>query len=159
VAETTCAFCASSGLRFGAIFQKIYPTRIVLERAFGHRRRQVSRKILLLENELPDSHYLPRALCRSSRATVDGKAVGPVMMNPDVTMYEAEQVKTYLLCSDCEQRFSSLGETWAGACSLQSDGNFPLRDLLLQQPMVPAPGAENPWYCGAISPASRAREI
>lgn len=111
------------------------------------------------EKELQDSHYIPRAFYRRSHANVDGQTVGPVMMNPDVTMYQAAQVKTYLLCFDCEQRFSRLGERWAGACSLQSAGTFPLLDLLLQQTSVPAPGAENPWYFGAVLPPLRAEEL
>ncbi len=111
------------------------------------------------EKELQDSHYIPRAFYRRSHATVGGQIVGPVMINSDVTMYQAAQVKTYLLCFDCEQRFNRLGEGWAGACSLQSSGLFPLRDLLLQQTPVPAPGAENPWYFGAFLPQSRVEEL
>jgi hypothetical protein len=111
------------------------------------------------EKELQDSHYIPRAFYRRSHATVGGQTVAPVMMNSGLTMYQAAQVKTYLLCSDCEQRFSRLGESWVGACSLQRDGVFPLRDLLLQQTPLPAPEAENPWYFGAYLPQLRAEAL
>ena len=111
------------------------------------------------DKELRDSHYLPRAFYRRSHATVNGKTVAPVVMNLEATMYQAAQVKTYLLCSDCEQRFSKLGETSAGAWSLQNDGTFPLRDLLLQQRPVRKTEAGSLWYFGALFEGFRAEEF
>ena len=110
------------------------------------------------EKVLQDSHYIPRSFHRRSHSNKNGKPQEPVWLDSSKALYQAAQIKTYLLCSDCEQRFSELGESWSASCSLQLDGSFPLRDLLQQR--APAyVGSESLWYLGAMYPELRVKEL
>jgi hypothetical protein len=64
-------------------------------------------KLCLQKRDLCDSHYLPTALFALCQ---DGN-YAPIVMTEELILSINRQVKAYLLCFDCEQRFSRLGET------------------------------------------------
>ena len=84
--------------------------------------------------QLCDSHLLPKALYKYARMERDGTLSKrqPITMGDGIALRSARQLKTYLLCSDCETRFSSGGEQWVIAHCLKATGEFPLRDLLVK---------------------------
>jgi hypothetical protein len=60
----------------------------------------------------------------------------PVLITPEVSLATSRQIKDYVLCNECEQRFSSTGESWVLANMARTDG-FPLQELLLNaRPMT-----------------------
>jgi hypothetical protein len=63
--------------------------------------------LCLQEKELRLSHLLGRAIYVLSR---DGDA-DPVMITPQLIAPTQRQIRRHLLCGDCEQRFSSHGES------------------------------------------------
>jgi hypothetical protein len=76
--------------------------------------------------DLRDSHFIPAAMYKYIRAT-SLKNPNPVVVGPERTIRTSEQVRDYLLCAECEDRFNKNGEKevlkWA--CK----GNrFPLED-------------------------------
>jgi|ERR1039458_8056010 uncharacterized protein YlaI len=87
----------------------------------------------LCENvrELRQSHFLPAAMFKHmqhpgdrSHAILDRENLG--INNP----FTSKQVKTYLLCDECEGRFSKNGEQWVMANGFHTSGMFPLQAAL-----------------------------
>lgn len=76
---------------------------------------------------LCDSHLFPRAMYRTFRDASDPKHV--VLTAHRVTR-TTKQMHAYLLCDECEQRFSSHGERWILRNCLTASGKFALRDAL-----------------------------
>jgi hypothetical protein len=68
-------------------------------------------KLCLQQKEVRDSHLLPAALYRKTR-NPRSENPNPVLVTPDVAIQTSEQIKDYLLCGDCEQRFNVKGEQW-----------------------------------------------
>ena len=90
-------------------------------------------KLCLQLTDLQDSHLLPKALYRLVRSTQGGNP-NPVFMTPKRTVQTSHQIKAHLLCRNCEQRFSSHGESWAMK-QVCRDGQFPLLNTL--RTMIP----------------------
>ncbi len=92
--------------------------------------------------ELQDSHILPKGVYKGMRKraeTVTGKTGGnpnPVHFLPGAVVQSSMQRKCHLLCRSCEQLLSRNGEHWTLSQILQSDGSFPLRERVLEQPPV-----------------------
>jgi hypothetical protein len=53
------------------------------------------------------------------------------MVTQECSRSTSKQVQDYLLCWDCEQRFSARGENWMLANCYRKNGSFPLREKLL----------------------------
>jgi hypothetical protein len=69
-------------------------------------------KLCLQTRDLQDSHLLPKALYRLSR--FEGAAnPNPMMLSERGRVQTSKQVRDYVLCRDCEQRFSANGERYA----------------------------------------------
>lgn len=84
---------------------------------------------------LQDSHLIPRAVykhIRRSRGT-NNKIVA---VSRTVATFSDKQVKDYLLCAVCEDRFGQV-ENWTLSNCLRDDGSFPFRDALLSIPRHP----------------------
>ena len=80
--------------------------------------------------ELRDSHLLPAGVLRLLRGDTL-KNPNPYLMSPDHVGQTSSQAKQYLLCHNCEQRFSRNGETWViNHCYHADKGDFRLRNLL-----------------------------
>jgi hypothetical protein len=79
---------------------------------------------------LRDSHLLPAGVLRLLRDD-SLKNPNPFLMSLDHVGQTSSQAKQYLLCGDCEQRFSEKGEKWIiNHCYHESDRSFQLRDRL-----------------------------
>lgn len=84
-------------------------------------------KLCLSEAELQDSHLLPKAAYRIIQES-DGDP--PVITKPTVSMHTNEQMRDYVLCRDCEQRFSRNGEQWVMEHCFRNEAGFKLKELL-----------------------------
>jgi hypothetical protein len=73
------------------------------------------------EKELRDSHLLPAFGYKAVRNSEWGP---PVLVTPKTTMNKDFQIRDYLLCNDCEQRFGK-EETYVSSLVKRSDGHFP----------------------------------
>jgi hypothetical protein len=78
--------------------------------------------------DLQESHFFPRAVYIQLREAAF-KNPNPVLMTEDESTISQKQIKEYLLCFDCEQRFSRLGESWVMA-NMARITSFPLQDSL-----------------------------
>ena len=65
-------------------------------------------KLCLNAADLQQSHYLCRALYRLS--SDDGEL--PILISPDLVTQNQKQIKDYVLCRNCEQRFTNMGEDY-----------------------------------------------
>lgn len=78
---------------------------------------------------LQDSHLLPQALYRFVRAKTKGNS-SPVVMTRGSAWNTDRQITKYLLCFDCEQRFSKNGENWTLRQIFRGENSFKLLSML-----------------------------
>jgi len=83
-------------------------------------------KLCLLEKDLQRSHLMGRALYKILREN-DGD--DPIVMTPKLVTHTSRQVRDYVLCKSCEDRFSKNGEAYFGTLVARKNG-FPLLDKL-----------------------------
>lgn len=87
-------------------------------------------KLCLQTKDLQDSHYLPKSTYKINRAPTL-KNASPVVLSNDQLVQSSAQLSDYLLCSDCEQRFSKNGEAWVLRNIPRNYGEqFPIFDAL-----------------------------
>ena len=65
-------------------------------------------KLCLQDKPLCDSHLAPAGLYKYCNAV----GLGPVRMTAEEIAVANEEITTYLLCEDCEQRLNRDGENW-----------------------------------------------
>jgi hypothetical protein len=87
-------------------------------------------KLCLSEAALQQSHYLGKALYRLS--SDDGEL--PILISPDLVIQDQKQIKDYVLCRSCEQRFTKMGEDYLMRMVNRKDG-FRIMDLIRANPM------------------------
>ena len=81
--------------------------------------------------ELRVSHFMPKAAYKIIKES-DGES--PVVVNADVSLQTDRQMKDYVLCPKCEERFNKNGENWVMKyCSRNADG-FKLKELIERIP-------------------------
>jgi len=78
---------------------------------------------------LEDSHFLSAGIYRILRDDNE-KNPNPWLLTKKTAVQTSRQVIARLLCRDCEQRFSKLGENWVLGHCLRKDGSFPLKSIL-----------------------------
>jgi hypothetical protein len=83
--------------------------------------------------DLQLSHLIPAGAYRAIR-NFSGEP--PIVMKSAVTIKKDEQIRDYLLCANCEQRFNDNGERWVLQHCNQFDAGFPLNDLIEQSTPV-----------------------
>jgi hypothetical protein len=105
--------------------------------------------------ELRNSHLIPAGAYKLIRNS-DGSP--PVVLKSTVTIKKDEQITDYVLCANCEQRFSDNGERWVlDYCNLFS-GGFRLNDLLDQaQPLAVVGNAS--VYSGSAIPEIKMEKL
>ena len=87
-------------------------------------------RLCLQTKALQDSHYLPKGAYRINRAPAL-KNASPVVLSNGQLLQSSAQLSDYLLCSDCEQRFSKNGEAWVlGNIPRNYGETFPILDAL-----------------------------
>jgi hypothetical protein len=82
--------------------------------------------LCLLEKKLIKSHLAPAALydlCRTPQSQ-------PVVVTPEVVVQSSRQWQDYVLCGECDNSFSQLGESWVLPQLARSDGSFPFYGTL-----------------------------
>jgi hypothetical protein len=90
----------------------------------------VGKCALCLETrELRDSHFLPAGFYRIMREGAPNE--NPVLVNKTSAFMSSAQVKAYLLCGECEQRFSQGGEDWVLKNCWRSPTEFQLHSMLM----------------------------
>lgn len=82
-------------------------------------------KLCLGEADLCNSHYLGKALY----ALLQTEGEQPVFVSPSRVVQTSLQISDYLLCEQCEQRFSRGGERYAHSL-MSRHGNFKLLDAV-----------------------------
>lgn len=65
-------------------------------------------RLCLLDKDLQDSHFLGKSIYRTL-STADSP---PIMLTNDSAEQSTEQLRDYVFCYDCEQKFNSGGEMW-----------------------------------------------
>jgi hypothetical protein len=87
-------------------------------------------KLCLLVKELRDSHLMPRALYRMARGSGQKGNQDPHVLSAKGRKPSSHQIKDYVLCHDCEQRFNRNGEDYVMRLVTKRNGQFPLLDTL-----------------------------
>jgi hypothetical protein len=78
--------------------------------------------------ELRESHFLPSAMYKNMKLPGDTSQIILDRTNPRI---ENRQIRDYLLCAECEERFSKHGERWVMGNGVRSaSGTFPLQTML-----------------------------
>jgi hypothetical protein len=91
-------------------------------------------KLCLRDKNLQESHLMPRALYRMARGSGTKGNQDPHVLTAKERKPSSYQVKDYLLCYDCEQRFSKNGEAYVMRLVTKRNGQFPLLDVLNATP-------------------------
>jgi hypothetical protein len=87
-------------------------------------------KLCLQTKDLQKSHFLPKGAYKVNRAPAL-KNPHPVVLSNNKLLQSSAQLSDYLLCSDCEQRFSANGEAWVlGNIPRNYGEKFPILDAL-----------------------------
>ena len=102
-------------------------------------------KLCLNEDDLQDSHFHGKALYRLSRA--DGQ--DPILLSPNLITQDQKQIKDYLLCRSCEQRFSKMGEEYTMGMVDRSKDGFKMMDLIRANHWNRRTAGEYTMYSGA----------
>lgn len=109
-------------------------------------------KLCLHDKQLRNSHFLSAGIYRELRDDHGGNP-NPWVVTSKSAVQTSRQMRAHLLCHDCEQRLSRLGESWVLAHCLRKDGTFPLASLQSSRiPDVFSPGNPTKIYCAAGIP-------
>jgi hypothetical protein len=102
--------------------------------------------------ELQKSHFLPAAMYKNMQYPGDTSHISLDRKNLAVNNPRtSKQVKDYLLCAQCEDRFSKNGERWVMTNGYHSSGMFPIQMALKNA--TPSHHAEDfSTYSGQVVP-------
>jgi len=95
---------------------------------------------------------MPRALYRMARGSGTKGNQDPNILTAKQRKSSSHQVKDYVLCHDCEQRFTKNGEDYVMRLVTKRDGRFPLLDALNEIP-TPLKTPKSTGYTVAQTPA------
>jgi|SRR5262245_5952708 len=76
---------------------------------------------------LRESHYMPKSAYKLIWRANKG---APVIMKEKIAIQRDEQIKDYVLCQECEQRFSKNCENWVMQFCYREGEGFKLKDLI-----------------------------
>jgi hypothetical protein len=106
-------------------------------------------KLCLFENDLQDSHFLGKSVYK----TLSGLDSPSIMFTNDSAMQLTGQLRDYVFCHDCEQKFNHRGEMWMHS-RIGTMAEFKLLDLFSgQTPLFAEEGFK--LYDGAKVPCAR----
>jgi hypothetical protein len=107
-------------------------------------------RLCLQERELRNSHLLPKSMYRLLRN--DGFSnPNPFIHGEERGVQTSKQAQQYLLCGECEQRFSKRGEAWVIAHCWRSVGEFRIQEILFHSTPIHE-NDELKIYAGASIP-------
>src|ERR1700751_4466866 len=101
--------------------------------------------------ELQKSHLLPRSLYKKVRTVGLGNNDPTIVSAGQKPKTSSHQYQEYLLCRDCEQRFSRNGEQYVMELA-HTKGKLPLLEMLEQIPKANAEFGRTKAYDEAITP-------
>jgi hypothetical protein len=113
-------------------------------------------KLCLQTRDLRESDLLPKALYRMSRWDGDPNP-NPLHLSARGSVRTSRQIKDYVLCRDCEQRFSRNGERYAMS-QVNRNGSFPLLKTLQASPFAKRSGGFA-FYDLAMTPSIDRRRL
>lgn len=93
-------------------------------------------KLCLFEKDLQDSHFVGKAVYKRLKEPSLGNP-NPVIITSDYAKQSTTQVRDFVFCSDCEQKFNHGGESWIHS-RIATTNEFRLLDLFAGQPPVVA---------------------
>ena len=85
-------------------------------------------KLCRVDRELRESHFLPAAVYAQLRENSQQNP-NPVLMTSRISLTTSKQITGRVLCAECEELFSRLGETWVLANMSRPEG-FPIQKAL-----------------------------
>jgi hypothetical protein len=85
-------------------------------------------KLCREDRQLRESHFLPAAVYAQLRENSQQNP-NPVLMTSRISLTTSRQITGRVLCAECEERFSRLGETWVLANMARLEG-FPIQEAL-----------------------------
>ena len=107
-------------------------------------------RLCLNNGILKDSHLLPKSMYKLMHSSNSSKTAPYLITNQKIHQ-TSQQVKQYLLCGDCEQRFSKKGETWVMRNCWRSEDQFHIKEILDKtEPLISSDGLKA--YAGADIP-------
>jgi hypothetical protein len=77
--------------------------------------------------ELRESHFLPSAVYKNMKVPGD---TSQVILDRKRSRIEKKQIRTHLLCAECEDTFNKNGEAWVMGHGFHATGTFPLQNAL-----------------------------
>jgi hypothetical protein len=86
-------------------------------------------KLCRKDEELRESHFLPAAVYAQLRNDAD-RNPNPVVMTGKLSLTTSKQITARVLCGECEERFSKLGEAWVLANMARPEG-FKIQEALI----------------------------
>ncbi len=100
-------------------------------------------RLCLLDHvALKDSHFLSKGIYKILRDAT-AKNPNPFLVTEKTSVQTSRQLRRHLFCDACEKRLNTGGERWVLSNCLQSDGRFPLAELLGQRTPT-LRGSDNP---------------
>jgi hypothetical protein len=105
-------------------------------------------KLCLQEGvDLQESHFLPKGLYRLLRGDPQKGNPNPYLLTKHAAVQSSHQKKTWLLCRECEQRFSKNGEDWILRNASKRDGSFRVGSILAaRKPNLESPPNPTKFY-------------
>lgn len=91
-------------------------------------------KLCLEDKDLQNSHLMPRALYVKSRGPGKKGNQDPFVVTVEGGKQSSFQTKDYVLCRECEQRFSKNGEDYVMRIVTDREGRFPFLEMLNNAP-------------------------
>ena len=88
--------------------------------------------LCLTENYLKESHLIPSRFCYKK---IKSEGKNPIYIGEDKTFSTSKEIKAYLLCDKCEQRFG-IKENIISRNLIQHDKSFPLQDKVKKLKLI-----------------------
>ena len=108
--------------------------------------------LCLKEKLLCDSHLIPASIMRLMR-TKNLRNQNPIIVSDTLHYTTSKPCMDYLLCEECEKRFSTLGEQWVAQNCYRGKSSFKLQEALLRtSPVTTLPDGVILYRGGSIVP-------
>lgn len=106
-------------------------------------------KLCKKDRDLRESHFLPAAVYARLRDG-DQQDPNPVLVTSRISLTTSRQITGRVLCAECEERFSKLGEAWVLANMARPEG-FRIQEALASTKPIGA-SEEFACYSSAVIP-------
>jgi hypothetical protein len=107
--------------------------------------------LCLRTRELCDSHLVPKALYRVTRAAGHRSHPDPVLLTSSLRRQTSFQATQYLLCAECEKRLDQNGEDWVMRHCYRGRDRFRLRGLLQRATAIHADDEDTVFNASTVA--------